>query len=190
MSKMCSKCKETKELNQFSKDKQKKDGLYSQCRSCRSLDGKSEITRERDRARYPKRAEKLKSQLREKYSKNSQKYILRSEAYRNKNREKHNKCSLIWQKNNRDIANAIHAKYKETKKIQTPKWLTKSHILEIKEFYLLAKELQWLSEGRLEVDHIIPLQGENICGLNVPWNLQIIPKSLNAIKGNRIESVG
>lgn len=67
----------------------------------------------------------------------------------------------------------------------TPDWLTQKDINEIKEFYELAQELSWLSESPLEVDHIIPLQGKNVSGLHVPWNLQILPKSMNLSKGNK-----
>jgi hypothetical protein len=35
--KICSKCKQLKELSQFSKDKYRSDGLCSQCRECRSV---------------------------------------------------------------------------------------------------------------------------------------------------------
>ena len=103
------------------------------------------------------------------------------------NSEKVKTYKLKYAQNHSGQVNAITAKRRAVKLQATPPWLTKDQFKEIRYFYTLAKELQWLSEESLEVDHIIPLQGNNVSGLHVPWNLQILPRSLNARKSNKHE---
>src|ERR1035437_2730900 len=68
----------------------------------------------------------------------------------------------------------------------TPKWLTKSQMKEICNFYKISAGQQVDTGLKHHVDHIIPLTGENVCGLHVPWNLQVMEATKNLMKSNKI----
>ena len=56
---------------------------------------------------------------------------------------------------------------------------------ELQVFYKQAKQLTDQTGIKYNVDHIVPLKHESICGLNVPWNMQILPEAVNKTKSNK-----
>lgn len=80
-----------------------------------------------------------------------------------------------------------HAMDRYTKKqAAQPAWLDKDQKSLISAIYWLAKDLEVITGERYHVDHIIPLKGKTVCGLHVPWNLQVLPSDINLAKNNRL----
>jgi hypothetical protein len=67
----------------------------------------------------------------------------------------------------------------------TPPWLTGLQKKQIADMYGHAKDCFLCTGERYDVDHIVPLCGENVCGLHVPWNLQVLPSDVNRAKWNK-----
>lgn len=56
-----------------------------------------------------------------------------------------------------------------------------------REYVDLLREIYDNCPDGMQVDHIVPLNGEAVCGLHVPWNLQYLSPSENNMKGNKYE---
>lgn len=69
----------------------------------------------------------------------------------------------------------------------TPKWLTPEQRKQIVDIYEHMRDCRVVTGEDYHVDHIVPLRGENVCGLHVPWNLQVLPASVNISKSNEVE---
>lgn len=61
----------------------------------------------------------------------------------------------------------------------TPPWLTSEQRIQIRDLYNNCPD-------GYHVDHIMPLKGQNLSGLHVPWNLQWLPAKDNLSKGNKV----
>jgi hypothetical protein len=99
--------------------------------------------------------------------------------------EKRRAITKEWKKNNSEKVNALNAKRRALKVGATPSWLSVEQLKDIEQFYMKAKELSYSTGIEHHVDHIIPLAGNNICGLHVPWNLQILTQLENCRKSNK-----
>lgn len=65
--------------------------------------------------------------------------------------------------------------------------LSDDELFAIHETYSLCRMRSEITGVPHHVDHIVPLNGKDVCGLHVPWNLQVIPASENLSKSNRME---
>lgn len=84
-----------------------------------------------------------------------------------------------WCKRNRHKTAEWWARYNAAKVKATPPWLTSEHKSKMHEIYSKAKELG------MSVDHIVPIRGKTVCGLHVPWNLQLLTQAENSQKSNK-----
>jgi 5-methylcytosine-specific restriction endonuclease McrA len=95
--------------------------------------------------------------------------------WREANREKKRASDERWRKNNLAIKNAANARYRAAKLQATPPWADMDAIRDV---YLEAEYQQ------MQVDHIVPLQNEKVCGLHVWDNLQLLTAPENQSKNN------
>jgi hypothetical protein len=70
---------------------------------------------------------------------------------------------------------------RSTKRKATPCW---AELDQIKEVYLQAEIMSKSGEVQYEVDHIVPLKHQLVCGLHCMSNLRIISKDENRTKKN------
>lgn len=64
----------------------------------------------------------------------------------------------------------------------TPKW---ADMKVIRRIYIACARISAETGIAHHVDHIVPLRGRSVCGLHVPWNLQILPDVENRKKSNK-----
>jgi 5-methylcytosine-specific restriction endonuclease McrA len=97
-------------------------------------------------------------------------------------KSKYNKENSIEVKRVARAFDAIDAMERGQRK---PTWLSAEQKLQIAAVYASASDLTELTGVVHHVDHIVPLRGELVSGLHVPWNLQVLTAHENCSKSNR-----
>jgi hypothetical protein len=103
------------------------------------------------------------------------------------NKEEKKAYEADYRINNRGKHRADRRKYKAAKRNAVPPWLTKEQLKQIQRYYDAAHWATVILEELIVVDHVVPLQGKNIRGLHVPWNLQLLTEEENCRKGNKYD---
>jgi hypothetical protein len=165
--KTCTKCQNQKSIDLFHKDKSRKDGYRNWCKACVSLFMKNKHLDNPDAA-----------------LKRVNEWIKNPE-----NRLRHNQVCAKWAKKNSAKVNARTARRYASRKKATPSWIKESpeYMWMIEEAYELARLRTKLFDVQWEVDHIVPLRGNKVSGLHVPWNLRVVTHKENRVKSNSYE---
>ena len=109
--------------------------------------------------------EKNKARKKKYRQDNPEKVAACNKKWRDENPEKEAARNKKWGQENPDKNAAKGARYRAAKLQRTPPWCNQE---ELKPFYTESA-----AQG-MHVDHIVPMQGELVSGLNIPGNLQLL----------------
>ncbi len=196
--KKCSMCGALKQPSEFYKDKTRIDGLDSRCKACGIV--KAEIYREenKDKIAFARHRDRdmNNAKAKEKYylfhDKSKARARKQSADYVTRNPDKAKQSVNNYRVNRR--SNWLIAQTKAENKRRALKIQSESLYVFDKEYYdffmdEIYRHSQLLNEITgiaHEVDHIVPLKGKLVTGLHIPVNLQILTRSENRAKSNKL----
>lgn len=163
-------------------------GFATKCNACFNKDRPSRAGSEYSKKHWKKYYEKNREKLLKKQKENESRKIKEAERYE-RDKERMREVGRAYSKSPR--GRALHARNQSVRnrrlKQAQPKWLTQGQMEEMANLYWLAQDLKAVTGMMYHVDHIVPLRGKSVCGLHVPWNLQVLPADVNIRKSNKME---
>jgi hypothetical protein len=187
VTKRCSRCKETKDAAEFSKEKCKRDGLQSECKVC---------SHENDQLRHRKNTKR--NTLAGPPDRTGTKKCFACGATKERNEfgvsaskkdglsATCKPCvstrSLQWKRDNPAKCNAMSARRKARKLKATPSWENKR---KTQWYYDESQRISQETGVAHHVDHMVPLKHWSVRGLHWHMNFDVLPGAENCSKNNR-----
>ena len=169
-------------LKQYFTGKQCRHGHTSQrmtsnrcCIECKKIN-ETEWDRDHYEQRHAKR--------RDCYYRDHEHSLIMEKNKRNRNIEACRERTRRYLKSHPEVRNAHRAKHDAAKQSATPLWLSEEDLAQIIQLYKEAVQLKKATGHKHHVDHIHPLTSPYVCGLHVPWNMQVLTAFDNIRKHN------
>lgn len=176
------------------------------CQSCKeAIASKSKEYRARNeeklKARWVNEKERLKEQHKQWYLRNRsltlqkkrESRLANPDKFKKKGKETYqrNKTKILeysqsYRDEKRALINAKASTARAMKCNAVPGWFGELDEFVLIEAYELRELRRSATKIKWSVDHMIPINGFNFCGLHVWNNLQVIPAKLNDNKGNNL----
>jgi hypothetical protein len=142
---------------------------------------------ERSKKWHAENPEKARKSERKSYAKRAEQCRQYAAEYRANNPEKVRATNKKSKSKNRAYHTYLESQRQKKIKQATPSWLTKEDKQWMVDIYKLSKQIKDEYGVVTAVDHIIPIKGKTVCGLNVPSNLRVVTQKYNSEKSNRME---
>lgn len=184
--KKCGKCGVLKDVGEFYFHNKVKGTLQSQCKACSRLASKQwaddnkdktkawrDGNKDRTAAWRAANADRLKEAHRRAYAEKVLKEkgrLPKSSAY---GYTAYSFSSAVFERN-RHLEKLFHGLHESARQA-------------CESIYHIRKRMGRETGQKFHVDHIVPIKGENISGLHVPWNLRIVPATVNQKKWAKTE---
>ena len=194
--KKCSKCGETKELVEFSRDKRSKDGRRSKCKMCEKQ--YYQANREKKKKYYQENHEKILERRKQHYQENREKIIEQQKQYRKENREQILEQKRQYHQANREKFAEWRKQYQQANPEKCRAYNQKRRALRRKAAgNATAAEIQARfdyygnrcyycgCDGPMQIEHRIPLSRG---GTHYPANIVPACQSCNCSKSTKTES--
>ena len=201
--KTCGKCRESKSVAMFGKNKRYADGIWPYCKACdcaraaeyrsRNPDKTKEScarsnVKNAERVAATKKAyraanpEKVKASRKAAYIKNRERELEAARKYKADNKAVLAEKAKDWLASNGALNRFYRSERRALERKAKPIWYEKSPVKDI--YYLAAQKSKETGE-EWHVDHIVPLKSDLVCGLHWHGNMQVITGSENQSKSNR-----
>lgn len=139
---------------------------------------------ERSRAYKEANKDRLNEKRKEYLAKNPGKRLEWQRDWTSKNKDRVKERRQKWLDNGGRARKALlQVQRDKAIKIATPSNISNDQLLPL---YKKAAQLTKKTGTSHQVDHYYPVKGKTVCGLNVPWNMQVITASENWSKGNKM----